>query len=93
MVGVGDRVRTYLRDREIGTSHRLDHYLTEHLPRLAREHELATQHLIRPIDEQLERHRENVADAETWRGASVQRLELIKKRIGRLELRSGAGLR
>ena len=93
MVGVGDRLRAFFRDRELTTSHRLDHYLTEHLPRLAREHELATEERIRPIDEQLERHREAVGDLEAWKGTSVQRLELIKKRIGRLELRHGLGSR
>lgn len=91
MVGLGERARAMFRDREFSSSHRLDHYLTEHLPRLIREHELATETQMRPFDEQLEGHHDTVVELEEWRGQSVDRLESIKKRIGRLEVKYGLG--
>ncbi len=93
MVGPGERMRTFFREREWSTAGRLDRYMTEHLPRLVREHELATEENVRPIDEQLEQHRASVVDLESWRGTSSQRLEQIKRRIGRLEVKHGLGAR
>lgn len=91
MVGPGQRMRAYFRGLGWTTSHRLDQYLTENLPRLVQEHELATREQIRPVDEQLKRHHESVLDLENWRGVSTQRLEQVKRRIGRLELKHGLG--
>ena len=93
MVSLGERARAYFREREWTTTHRLDRYLTEHLPRLVREHELATQESLQPIDEQLAHHRETIVDLEGWKGVSTQRLEQIKRRIGRLEVKHGLGSR
>ena len=91
MVNVTERMRAFWRDREWSHSHRIDHYLTENLPRLAQEHQLATEDRIRPIDEQIARHHGSVRDLEAWQSDAVGRLEGIKRRIGRLEVRYGLG--
>ncbi len=91
MVAWTERARAYARDHMPTTSRHLDQYLTEHLPQLIREHELATEERIRPIDEQLGRHHDTLVQLETWQGTSTQRLELIKRRIGRLEVKYGLG--
>ncbi len=91
MPNIGERTRAYVRDR--GPTHRLDQYLTEQMPRLIREHELATEERIRPLDEQIGRHHDRIADLEGWRGASVRRLETIQKRLSRLEVKYGLGAR
>ena len=91
MVDLSERFRAFFRDREFTTSHRLDHYLTEHLPRLVREHEIATEEAVRPIDQELRRHHEALDELEGWRATSVDRTEAIRRRIGRLEVRDGLG--
>ena len=91
MVGLGERARAFVRERGLTTSHRLDHYLTEHLPRLIREHEIATEAQMRPFDDQIGHHHDSVVELESWRSHSVDRMELIKKRIGRLEVKYGLG--
>lgn len=91
MPGIGERMRSYIRGRDLTTTHRLDHYLTEHIPRLVREHELATRTQMRPIDDQLDQQHRSVRELENWQDASTERLETIKKRIGRLEVKYGLG--
>lgn len=91
MVAWGERARAFARDYTPSTARHLDQYLTQHMPQLIREHELATEEKIRPIDEQLGRHHDAVVQLENWQGTSSQRLDLIKRRIGRLEVKYGLG--
>lgn len=91
MVGVAERTRAFFRDHEPLGGRRLDRYLTAHLPELIREHELATEESLRPLDEQLGRDHGAVLDLEQWKVTSARRLEQIKRRLGRLEVRRGRG--
>ena len=89
MVGIGERLKGYLRGREMTYAHQMDHYLMENLPRLAREYELATMANLAPVDAKIDRGKQSVEDLEGWRVRASSRVEQIKKRVARLEVKYG----
>lgn len=91
MVNPLERTRAFLRERTLTTGRRVDAYLTQNLPRLAREYELATANNIAPIDGRLTKQRMEAERLEAWRFEARERVDRIARRVTRLEVQNAAG--
>jgi len=91
MVALRDRLRASVHSRGWSQTHELDRYLIANLPRLVREHEIATAENMAPIDTSINRNHLAITELEAWRATSTGRVVQIKKRIDVLEVKYGNG--
>lgn len=85
MVGIIDRTKAFFREHPVTTERKVNRYLTEHLPRLAREYKLATVKDSTNLDTKLKAHEGTLDELDHWMGLSQERVDMIKKRVNRLE--------
>jgi len=88
--GVFERMRGWFRGRAIRPSTMVDQYLLEHLPGKVTEYKLATRENLAPIEKKLSEYEGDMDELERWRAESWSRVNDIKKRVERLELKFGA---
>jgi len=91
MVGIKERIGGHFRDNPVTTGRKVDNYLTENLPRLAREYKLASEKDVAPIDKQLEDYDKTISELEKWKVDVKDRVSIIKKRVNKIELATGGG--
>jgi len=88
--GVFERIRGWFRGRAIRPSTMVDRYLLENLPGKVTEYKLATRETLAPIEKKLSEYEGDMDDLEQWRAESWSRVNDIKKRVERLELKFSA---
>ena len=91
MTGIKERIGGYFRDNPVTTKRKVDNYLTENLPRLAREYKLASEKDIAPIDGQIEDYDESISELEKWKVDVKDRVSTLKKRVEKIEITTGGG--
>lgn len=91
MPGMKERMGGYFRSNPVTTGRKLDNYLNENLPRLAREYELATEKDAAAIDGHLEGYGETIDELEEWKVDVTDRVSILKKRVHKIELTTGGG--
>ena len=85
MVGIIDRTKAFFREHPVTTERRVNRYLTEHLPRLAREYKLVTVKDSASLDTRMKTQEGTLDELDHWMGQSEERVDAIKKRVNRLE--------
>ena len=85
MVGLTERAAAFFRENPITTERKVNQYLTEHLPRLAREYKLATTKDSAVVDGSIKEHSGNLDGLEAWKETTVSRMENMKERVSDLE--------
>ena len=88
--GVFERMRGWFRGRAIRPSTMVDRYLLENLPGKVTEYKLATRENLVPIEKRLLEYEGDTDELERWRAESWSRVNNIKKKVKRLELKFGA---
>jgi len=91
MPGMKERMGGYFRDNPVTTGRKVDNYLTENLPRLAREYELASEKDVAKIDEHLDEYSDTIDELEEWKVDVTDRVSILKKRVHKIELTTGGG--
>lgn len=86
-----ERTRAFLRARAVTPDRQVDAYLTENLPRLARDFELAIAGDLAPFDDRIAKQRAMADGLEGWKAELRERLERAAQRVTRLEIRAAAG--
>ncbi|MGM0405930.1 MAG: hypothetical protein ACQEQM_07305 [Thermoplasmatota archaeon] len=89
MTGIKERIGGYFRENPVTIKRKVDNYLTENLPRLAREYKLASEKDIAPIDGQIEDYDESISELEKWKADVKDRVSILKKRVKKIELEKG----
>lgn len=85
MAAIVERAKAFFRENPVTTQRKVNQYLTENLPRLAREYKLASVSDLSSIDERLHREDSEIADLETWRGATEDKVEELKRRLDKVQ--------
>ncbi len=85
MVGLTEKVSAFFRENPITTERKVNQYLTEHLPRLAKEYKLATKKDAAQIDGKIKENTESLDDLEDWMESAQDRIEGLKGRVSTLE--------
>ncbi|MFO8109764.1 MAG: hypothetical protein R6U17_04480 [Thermoplasmata archaeon] len=91
MVGIKERIGGHFRENPVTMKRKLDNYLTENLPRLAREYKLASEKDVAPIDGQIENHDKKISELEIWKVDVKNRVSILKKKVNRIEIAKGGG--
>lgn len=89
MPGIKERIGGYYRNNPVTIGRKVDTYLTENLPQLAREYNLATEKDVTSIDEDIEEYDET--KLEDWRVDVTDRVSILKKRVQKIEVTAGGG--
>ena len=87
MVGIIDRTKAFFREHPVTTERKVNRYLTEHLPRLAREYKLVTIKDSANLDTRMKAQEGTIDDLDHWMGLSQERVDAIKKRVNTIEAR------
>lgn len=87
-----ERLSAFFRERPVTTDRRVNQYLTENLPRLAREYKLATTKDAAKIDKTLEEHETSIDELEEWQADVSDRVGGLKRRIGAIEVKRDVGI-
>lgn len=85
--GIFERVCGWFRGRAIRPSTMVDRYLLENLPGKVTEYKLATRENLVPIEKRLSEYEGDLDELEQWREESRSRVNDVKKKVGRLELK------
>jgi len=91
MTGIKERIGGYFRENPVTIKRKVDNYLTENLPRLAREYKLASEKEIAPIDAKIENHDKKINELERWKVDVKDRVSILKKRVKKIELNKDGG--
>ena len=91
MLGMKERIGGYFRDNPVTTGRKVDNYLTENLPHLAREYKLASKKDIAPIDGHLADYDKKISEQEKWKVDVTNRVSTLKRRVSNIELTTGGG--
>lgn len=84
-----ERAKAFFREHPVTTERKVNQYLTEHMPRLAREYKLATVKDSAPLDEKIDGQESTVAELDSWRDGMESTIETLRKRTHRLEMKQG----
>ena len=87
MVGIIERTKAFFREHPVTTERKVNRYLTEHLPRLAREYKLVTVKDSANLDAKLKAQEGTLDELDHWMGMSQERVDSIKKRVNMLEVK------
>ena len=85
MVGFIDRTKAFFREHPVTTERKVTRYLTEQLPRLAREYKLASVKDSANLDSRMKAQEGTLDELDHWMGATQERADAITKRVERLE--------
>ena len=88
--GVFERMRGWFRGLAIRPSTMVDRYLLENLPGKVTEYKLATIENLGPIEKKLSEYEGDMDELEQWRAESWSRVNDIKKKVERLEIKYSA---
>lgn len=89
MVSVGQRISAYFRELTGGSGRKLDRYITEHLPELIDTHRLATKNDFIEIDSAFNWADGEMAELDSWKESTEERVKKARERMERLELKYG----
>jgi hypothetical protein len=87
--GVFERVHGWFGGRAIRPSSIVDRYFLENLPGKIVEYKLATRENLAPIEKKLSEYEGDINELEKWRAESWSRVNDIKKKVERFELKFG----
>ena len=88
--GIFERVRGWFRGCAIRPSTMVDRYLLENLPGKVTEYKLAIRENLVPIEKKLSEYEGDMDELEQWRAESWSRVNDVKKKVERLELKYSA---
>lgn len=85
MVSIYSRTKAFFREHPVTTERKVNRYLTEHLPRLARDYKLVTLKDSAGLDTRMKAQEGSLDELDHWMGLSQERVDTIDKRVERLE--------
>ena len=88
-VGLGERVRAYLRSSVPTAGTNVDNYLSLHLPDLIQEYNLGLRSELRGISGIMAELEKKVDELDLWKGESTEKMESLKHRLEILETKYG----
>jgi hypothetical protein len=86
MVGIIEKAKAFFRENPVTTQRKVNQYLTENLPRLAREYKLASESDISTMDKRVDREESEIADLEAWRMTTENKVEELRKRLDKIQV-------
>jgi ubiquinone biosynthesis protein UbiJ len=86
MAAVIERAKAFFRENPVTTQRKVNQYLTENLPRLAREYKLASVSDLSSVDSRINTGMTEIADLEAWRGMTEDKVEELKQRLDRIQM-------
>lgn len=86
MVDILDRARAFFREHPVTTDRKVNQFLTENLPRLAKEYNLATVKDCAVIDGRMDDHEGIIANLEKWQAETSSVVDSLRGRITKLEV-------
>ncbi len=84
-VGLGERIRAYIRERIPSVGKDIDVFLSERLPDYAVRNNIAGKNELQPIEKIFSGLEERMDDLDTWKGDTNEKTEEIRTRVERLE--------
>ncbi len=89
MVSVIEKAKAFFREHPVTTERKVNQYLTEHLPRLAREYKLANKKDCVNIEASIKEQESTLDDLEDWQSDVTLKMDQLRTKVSRLEVRDG----